>query len=125
MKIRFLVLALLLAGLFSGCSGAGGGDGRSYEELLEQSRLYSLDQEYEQAMDCALAALSQAEAAGRTGREAEALCMAANIDLVTMRDEQAWERASWAEGLSRGREGRLLSLCKGAPTMTMMLLPRI
>lgn len=111
MKKRVLTFFLLITGFLSGCALPKDG-APTFEDLLEQSRLYSLDQEYERAMESALSALSIAEGEHEAGREAEALCTAAVVDLMMMRDNQAWEKACRAEDLSRGRDKEQLSLCK-------------
>ncbi len=109
MKKRVLPLFLLIASILSGCVLQKDGTS-SFDDLLEQSRRYAVDQEYERAMECALSALSLAETERNAGREAEALCTAAGVDLVTMRDGRAWERACRAEELSRDKYP--LTLCK-------------
>lgn len=110
MKNVILTAALLLAVLSGGCS-LHEERASSFRKLLEQCGRYSSEQEYERAMDSALSALSIAEAAREPGWEAEALCAAATVDLLTMRDDRAWEKACRAEELSREREDSL-QLCK-------------
>lgn len=75
--------------------------GPSTTTLLEESRKWAHESEYDKAMEYVLEALEAANKAGdKTGRAAS-LCEMASLDILTWRDAQAWEHAVEAERLSR------------------------
>ena len=68
---------------------------------LEMSRSLSRNRQWERATEYALSALREASDVGDNAAKAAALCQLSYIDLMTWRDEQAWEHACKAEVIAR------------------------
>lgn len=74
------------------------------DNLLADARRYAKIQEFETATQYALQAYELAQGnSGMEDKQAEALCELADLDLMTWRDEQAWDHAGEAEKIARKR----------------------
>lgn len=71
------------------------------EELLAEGAEHQKNQEYDLALERVLEALEVAADNHLDEQRADALCAAANIDLATYNDPEAWERACKAEQIAR------------------------
>ena len=78
------------------------------KELLDQASVFLSRQEYDVAMENALKALELS--ADVPSLKVKALCAIANIDIMTSRDEDAWEKALQAEEIAR-QHGFKRDLC--------------
>ncbi len=96
--------AAFISACLCGCSGGVDkvGKNTSYTELLAESDRYARVQEHELATDYALQALDKAKKSKSDAAVSEVLSHMAALDLITWRDEQAWQHACEAERLSRG-----------------------
>lgn len=87
--------------LLWGCHPATPEEKKDGRDLLEESRLYIGEQDYDDAMDLAIKALEAAEEEQDQPLKADALCTVSFIDLMANRDSQSWQRACEAEEVAR------------------------
>lgn len=76
--------------------------------LLEESRKWARESEYEKATEYVVKALEVAEDSENEVSQAEVLCQMASLDILTWRDSQAWEHAIEAERLARSLQNDTL-----------------
>lgn len=95
-------LFLTIAFVLSGCGKSQESDVQAqFQALLDESNAFMQDQNAEGAMQKAIEALTLADANSMTELSVEAMNSIASIDLVTMRDDHAWDFASKAESICR------------------------
>jgi DNA-binding CsgD family transcriptional regulator len=90
--------------LLWGCHPATPEEKKDGRDLLEESRLYIGEQDYDDAMDLAIKALEAAEEEQDQPLKADALCTVSFIDLMANRDSQSWQRACEAEEVARANK---------------------
>ena len=97
------ITAVLLLVLLWGCHPAATEESKEGRSLLEESRLYIGEQDYDDAMNSAIKALEAAEEIQDYALKADALCTVSLIDLMANRDAQSWQRACEAETVARAK----------------------
>ena len=105
-RIRLTALWAIGILLGTGCGQTSSpkNPGEACDNLLADARRYAKIQEFETATQYALQAYELAQGnSGMEDKQAEALCELADLDLMTWRDEQAWNHACEAEKIARKR----------------------
>lgn len=98
--MKKLLLALVaLVTVLSAVSCRGGGGEESWRSLIEESDRLAAGQDWEQATEYALKALSAPDLTD--GGKSLCLSRLAALDIITWRDAQGWEHAVEAERLAR------------------------
>ena len=100
-RMKKAMVFLAVFPILSGCGSQVPEMPVSGQDLIEQSHRLMTEQEFNEAMDVAFRALSQAEESEDQNLKAEALCAISLIDLMATRDAQSWENACEAETVSR------------------------
>ena len=98
-----VAFACILCHFGCGESGLGNvsGEGWNVSFLVEEASRDIENQRFDTAMVKALKALEMAQKAGSAKDEVNALSCITGIDIMTSRDDDAWEKATQAEALAR------------------------